>query len=78
MRWYCSLLINFTVILSNMVMRVFKAVLASVRYFKEFGWPSSTILEKAPEDDEERAKLIDVLQAYPFNFLTCIDIVIAM
>ncbi|XP_022963402.1 haloacid dehalogenase-like hydrolase domain-containing protein At4g39970 [Cucurbita moschata] len=31
-------------------------------YFKEFGWPSSTILEKAPEDDEERAKLIDVLQ----------------
>ncbi|KAG7026850.1 Haloacid dehalogenase-like hydrolase domain-containing protein, partial [Cucurbita argyrosperma subsp. argyrosperma] len=76
MRWYCSLLINFTVILSNMVMRVFKAVFASVRYFKEFGWPSSTILEKAPEDDEERAKLIDVLQAYTFNFLTCIDIVI--
>ncbi|KAL0543250.1 hypothetical protein IC582_018340 [Cucumis melo] len=31
-------------------------------YFKENGWPSSTIFEKAPEDDEERAKLIDILQ----------------
>ncbi|GLU13101.1 hypothetical protein SLE2022_297480 [Rubroshorea leprosula] len=31
-------------------------------YFKEHGWPSSTILEKPPESDEERAKLIDTLQ----------------
>lgn len=31
-------------------------------YFKENGWPSSTIFEKAPEDDEDRAKLIDILQ----------------
>ncbi|XP_022132960.1 haloacid dehalogenase-like hydrolase domain-containing protein At4g39970 [Momordica charantia] len=31
-------------------------------YFKEYGWPSSTILEKAPEDDEDQAKLIDTLQ----------------
>ncbi|CAK9320579.1 unnamed protein product [Citrullus colocynthis] len=31
-------------------------------YFRENGWPSSTIFEKAPEDDEDRAKLIDILQ----------------
>ncbi|KAA8546790.1 hypothetical protein F0562_003219 [Nyssa sinensis] len=31
-------------------------------YFKEHGWPSSTILEKPPEDDTERVKLIDTLQ----------------
>lgn len=66
------------------MLRVFSVVnwcfffFASLRYFKEFGWPSSTILEKAPEDDENRAKLIDILQAYIFNFLTYIDIVIVM
>ncbi|KAE8693236.1 Haloacid dehalogenase-like hydrolase domain-containing protein [Hibiscus syriacus] len=31
-------------------------------YFKENGWPSSTISETPPESDEERAKLIDTLQ----------------
>ncbi|KAM5577193.1 haloacid dehalogenase-like hydrolase domain-containing protein [Rosa sericea] len=31
-------------------------------YFKENGWPSSTIFEKPPEDDESRAKIIDTLQ----------------
>ncbi|XP_060970278.1 haloacid dehalogenase-like hydrolase domain-containing protein At4g39970 isoform X1 [Cannabis sativa] len=31
-------------------------------YFKEHGWPSSTIFETPPEDDESRAKLIDTLQ----------------
>ncbi|XVF17285.1 hypothetical protein REPUB_Repub10bG0106600 [Reevesia pubescens] len=31
-------------------------------YFKEYGWPSSTIFETPPEGDEERAKLIDTLQ----------------
>ncbi|VVA34441.1 PREDICTED: haloacid [Prunus dulcis] len=31
-------------------------------YFKEHGWPSSTIFEKPPEDDEGRAKIIDTLQ----------------
>ncbi|XP_004289309.1 PREDICTED: haloacid dehalogenase-like hydrolase domain-containing protein At4g39970 [Fragaria vesca subsp. vesca] len=31
-------------------------------YFKENGWPSSTIFEKPPEDDEGRAKIIDTLQ----------------
>ncbi|KAJ8765615.1 hypothetical protein K2173_014737 [Erythroxylum novogranatense] len=31
-------------------------------YFKEHGWPSSTIFETPPEDDESRAKLIDSLQ----------------
>ncbi|OMO56115.1 Haloacid dehalogenase/epoxide hydrolase [Corchorus capsularis] len=31
-------------------------------YFKEHGWPSSTIFETPPEGDEERAKLIDTLQ----------------
>ncbi|XP_044477305.1 haloacid dehalogenase-like hydrolase domain-containing protein At4g39970 isoform X3 [Mangifera indica] len=31
-------------------------------YFKEQGWPSSTIFEKPPENDDERSKLIDTLQ----------------
>ncbi|ONI02315.1 hypothetical protein PRUPE_6G190700 [Prunus persica] len=31
-------------------------------YFKEHGYPSSTIFEKPPEDDEGRAKIIDTLQ----------------
>ncbi|PON90921.1 HAD hydrolase, subfamily IA [Trema orientale] len=31
-------------------------------YFKEHGWPSSTIFKTPPEDDENRAKLIDTLQ----------------
>ncbi|KAF5480872.1 hypothetical protein F2P56_001581 [Juglans regia] len=31
-------------------------------YFGENGWPSSTILEKPPEADEDRAKLVDTLQ----------------
>uniref|UniRef100_A0A2P2MGK6 2-deoxyglucose-6-phosphate phosphatase n=2 Tax=Rhizophora mucronata TaxID=61149 RepID=A0A2P2MGK6_RHIMU len=31
-------------------------------YFKEHGWPSSTIFERPPEDNEGRAKLIDILQ----------------
>ncbi|OMO73051.1 HAD-superfamily hydrolase, subfamily IA, variant 3 [Corchorus olitorius] len=31
-------------------------------YFKEHGWPSSTVFETPPEGDEERAKLIDTLQ----------------
>lgn len=31
-------------------------------YFKEHGWPTSTIFETAPESDDNRAKLIDTLQ----------------
>ncbi|KAL7230671.1 hypothetical protein ACSBR2_009029 [Camellia fascicularis] len=31
-------------------------------YFKEHGWPSSTISETPPEDDADRAMLIDTLQ----------------
>ncbi|CAN4126715.1 unnamed protein product [Withania somnifera] len=31
-------------------------------YFKEHGWPTSTIFQKPPEDDSDRAKLIDTLQ----------------
>ncbi|GAB2226081.1 hypothetical protein Drorol1_Dr00021867 [Drosera rotundifolia] len=31
-------------------------------YFKEHGWPSSTIFEVPPESDADRAKLIDILQ----------------
>ncbi|XP_052189517.1 haloacid dehalogenase-like hydrolase domain-containing protein At4g39970 [Diospyros lotus] len=31
-------------------------------YFKEHGWPSSTIFETPPEDDANRVKLIDTLQ----------------
>ncbi|XP_010025428.2 haloacid dehalogenase-like hydrolase domain-containing protein At4g39970 [Eucalyptus grandis] len=31
-------------------------------YFKEYGWPSSSIFEKPPESDEDRAKLIDTIQ----------------
>ncbi|XP_049380719.1 haloacid dehalogenase-like hydrolase domain-containing protein At4g39970 [Solanum stenotomum] len=31
-------------------------------YFKEHGWPTSTIFQHSPEDDNDRAKLIDTLQ----------------
>ncbi|XP_059624239.1 haloacid dehalogenase-like hydrolase domain-containing protein At4g39970 [Cornus florida] len=31
-------------------------------YFKEHGWPFSTIFETPPENDSDRAKLIDTLQ----------------
>ncbi|KAI9166127.1 hypothetical protein LWI28_026690 [Acer negundo] len=31
-------------------------------YFKEHGWPSSTIFDTPPENDDDRAKLIDTLQ----------------
>ncbi|XAR62271.1 Sugar-terminal-phosphatase [Bertholletia excelsa] len=31
-------------------------------YFKEHGWPSSTVFETPPEDDSDRANLIDTLQ----------------
>ncbi|KAF5749786.1 putative 2-deoxyglucose-6-phosphate phosphatase [Tripterygium wilfordii] len=31
-------------------------------YFKEHGWPSSTIFNTPPENDEDRANLIDTLQ----------------
>lgn len=41
-----------------------------LRYFKEHGWPSSTIFEKPPEDDEDRAKIIDTLQVSIVLLLT--------
>ncbi|CAK9166323.1 unnamed protein product, partial [Ilex paraguariensis] len=31
-------------------------------YFKEHGWPSSTIFQAPPEDDDAKAKLIDTIQ----------------
>ncbi|MCL7051918.1 hypothetical protein MKW94_017783 [Papaver nudicaule] len=31
-------------------------------YFKENGWPTSSIFESAPESDSDRAKLLDTLQ----------------
>ncbi|GAA0155377.1 hypothetical protein Leryth_013960 [Lithospermum erythrorhizon] len=31
-------------------------------YFKEHGWPTSTVFEKPPEDNEQREKLVDILQ----------------
>lgn len=34
----------------------------SWRYFKEHGWPTSTIFDSSPENDDDRAKLIDILQ----------------
>lgn len=33
-----------------------------IRYFKEHGWPSSTVFETPPEDDSDRENLIDTLQ----------------
>ncbi|KAJ8446644.1 hypothetical protein Cgig2_002806 [Carnegiea gigantea] len=35
------------------------------RYFKEHGWPTSTIFETPPESEADRAKLIDILQVQP-------------
>lgn len=43
---------------------VFFFLLKIFRYFKEHGWPSSTIFETPPTSDEERAKLIDTLQVF--------------
>ncbi|XP_027364192.1 haloacid dehalogenase-like hydrolase domain-containing protein At4g39970 isoform X1 [Abrus precatorius] len=40
----------------------FFSVLGILRYFKEHGWPSSTLFETPPSNDEDRAKLIDTLQ----------------
>ncbi|XP_050208523.1 psbP domain-containing protein 2, chloroplastic [Mercurialis annua] len=34
----------------------------NMRYFKEHGWPSSTVVQKPPRDDDSRAELIDTLQ----------------
>lgn len=50
------------------------------RYFKEHGWPTSTIFQNPPEDDNDRAKLIDTLQVlYPnFRFTTRFDILSLM
>ncbi|KAI3451167.1 hypothetical protein Pfo_007832 [Paulownia fortunei] len=31
-------------------------------YFKKHGWPTSTVFDTSPENDEDRAKLIDILQ----------------
>ncbi|XP_021714195.1 haloacid dehalogenase-like hydrolase domain-containing protein At4g39970 [Chenopodium quinoa] len=31
-------------------------------YFKEHGWPTSTIFETPPENDTDRSKLIDIIQ----------------
>ncbi|KAL2906123.1 hypothetical protein RDABS01_004833 [Bienertia sinuspersici] len=31
-------------------------------YFKEHGWPTSTIFETSPETDSDRSKLVDVIQ----------------
>jgi HAD superfamily hydrolase (TIGR01509 family) len=31
-------------------------------YFKENGWPTSTIFDSPPQNDDDRAKLIDTLQ----------------
>ncbi|CAI9109496.1 OLC1v1009324C5 [Oldenlandia corymbosa var. corymbosa] len=31
-------------------------------YFKEHGWPSSTIFENPPENDDDKEKLIDIIQ----------------
>uniref|UniRef100_A0A803KSI0 Uncharacterized protein n=1 Tax=Chenopodium quinoa TaxID=63459 RepID=A0A803KSI0_CHEQI len=35
---------------------------STARYFKEHGWPTSTIFETPPENDTDRSKLIDVIQ----------------
>lgn len=31
-------------------------------YFKKNGWPTSTVLQEAPKNEEEEAKLVDTLQ----------------
>ena len=30
----------------------------------EYGWPTSTVLQKIPESDEEKTQLVDVLQEW--------------
>lgn len=43
------------------------------RYFKEHGWPSSTIFETPPDSDNDREKLIDIIQV-EFPCLICVYI----
>nr|AFK38200.1 unknown [Lotus japonicus] len=42
-------------------------------YFKEHGWPSSTLFETPPSNDEDQAKLIDTLQGWKTE--RCKDII---
>lgn len=35
---------------------------SNARYFKEHGWPTSTVFATPPESDADRSKLIDILQ----------------
>ncbi|KAG5241827.1 haloacid dehalogenase hydrolase domain-containing protein [Salix suchowensis] len=51
---------HFNVICSSSLLSIGLPI--SMMYFKEHGWPSSTLFEKPPEDDESRANLIDTLQ----------------
>ncbi|CAJ2677091.1 unnamed protein product [Trifolium pratense] len=67
MRWFFFLLfleLYFLVLLllcyvCDCVLFMF---LEFLRYFKEHGWPSSTLFETPPTNDEQRAELIDTLQ----------------
>ena len=44
-----------------------------IRYFKENGWPSSTLFDTPPESDEDRAKLIDTLQVCSLIIVTFME-----
>lgn len=39
-----------------------------IRFFKEHGWPCSSVFEIPPENDIDREKLIDTLQVRLFVF----------
>lgn len=36
-------------------------------FFGEFGWPEAKMLGRGPQTDEERAKLVDMVQEYKTN-----------
>lgn len=56
-----SCVIHFEV-LYDIIRNVIELMLRMIRYFKENGWPTSTLFATPPESDIDRATLIDTLQ----------------
>lgn len=69
MRWFSALFSFFCLSLCFAVGVYLLIVLCFLRYFKEHGWPTSTLFQTPPTNDEDRAKLIDTLQVFIYVFL---------
>lgn len=64
MRWSSPLrsshLIFFSLVQISLFLNI--SFCTFCRYFKEHGWPSSTVFDSPPQTDDQRAELIDILQ----------------